>query len=47
MAMKRMSFSEKKIIKILHEVEIGYQVKEVFQEFDISDATYLLKIPTK
>ena len=38
--MKKARYSETQIIKILHEVEGGRQVKEVCREYGISDQTY-------
>jgi putative transposase len=38
--MKKMRYTETKIIKILKEVEGGRLVKEVCREYGISDATY-------
>ena len=38
--MKKARYSETQIIKILHEVVGGRQVKEVCREYGISDQTY-------
>ena len=38
--MKKARYSESQIIKNLHEVEGGRQVKEICREYGISDQTY-------
>ena len=38
--MKQARYSETQIIKILHEIEGGRQVKDVCREYGISDQTY-------
>ena len=38
--MKKTRYTERQIIKVLHEVEGGRMIKDVCREYRISDATY-------
>jgi len=38
--MRKARFKETEIVRVLKEVEVGRQVKEVCREYGISDATY-------